>query len=1212
MKLFRALVALVFLPVTLAAGATNYTVLAWNNLGMHCMDADFSVFSILPPYNTIAAQAVDGTGHLVTNALTLTYQAVADPTGSINKTSAGKGNFWTDVQPLFGLSLSVDVGLPVPGPNSFSMPGTNNVPQTMMFEPSRSWFVAYGIPITPYDDTLTKNAYPMMRVAAKSGSTTLAKTDIVLPVSDEMDCSACHASGSGPAAMPAAGWVNDPNPQRDYRLNILLKHDELNGTTLMSATPVLCASCHLSEALPGSGQPGTSALTAAVHRRHATVIDPTNGLTLDASANRSACYRCHPGSETKCLRGAMGKAVASDGSMAMQCQSCHGNMSAVGSSSRTGWLDEPSCQSCHTGTAANNNGAIRYTSVFDTPGHRRVAVNQTYATNPNVPASGFSLYRFSRGHGGLYCEACHGSTHAEFPSSHANDNIANTQHQGHEGMMVECNACHGAQPSTVTGGPHGLHPLGATWVSSHANAVETGGAAQCQACHGTDYRGTVLSRSQANRTLSTDYGTKFFWRGFQISCYACHNGPSSETASPNHPAVVANTTGSTTANVSTAIPLTATDADGNTLTLRVVSQPARGTAGLSGTAATYFPDGAFAGVDTFTVAAWDGYTDSNLATVTVTVAASPATGSGLRGDYFDNMDFTGLKISRVDTNVNFDWGTGSPDASIGSDAFSVCWRGWVVPATTQTYAFYTVSDDAARLWINGKLLVNNWTSHSATTNSGAITLLAGQQYDVAMDYFENAGRATAKLLWSTAGQPAGVLPASVLFPQTGLRGEYYGSTNLTGWKLNRVDSQVNFDWGTGSPDALVATNRFSVRWTGSVVARFSETYTFSTVSDDGVRLWINGVQLVNNWTNHGATTNSGTIALTAGKAYDVKMEYYDNTGRAVAKLLWASASQSRQPIPSVWLRPNIGVFALYYPNLNMGGTATTNLASKIDFDWGSGRPTYTVQTNNFSLHAFGQIMPRYSQAYTFYTVSDDAVKLWVNGALIISNWTTHAATTNTGTITLTAGQKYDVRLDYFEGTGNAVMKLLWSSASQSKEIIPPLQWFLATNITTAALGTAPVAGVAAAVPGGIRLILDSPGLATKDTNAGTRRSTLARRSLGEGGSEVHVVAVDCADLTGQWNLTRTGADEGFVVEWELAPVAPYVYEIRCASADSTPVVAGHVVLAPDNALNAYLDEPCAFGPLSATGTFDPDRYELRLSGINEAGEELTLTGTREE
>jgi hypothetical protein len=303
-------------------------------------------------------------------------------------------------------------------------------------------------------------------------------------------------------------------------------------------------------------------------------------------------------------------------------------MSAVGASGRLGWLEEPSCQSCHTGTATHNNGEIRYTSVFDAPGHVRQAVDQTFATTPNVPLAGLSLYRFSTGHGGLKCEACHGSTHAEFASTHANDNVQSVERQGHVGMLVECGACHGgAQPATMNGGPHGMHPLGQAWVNAHPDLVGEGGdPTPCQSCHGTDYRGTVLSRAQASRTLSGESGTKQVWRGFQIGCYTCHLGPHNGDPNPNRAAVV--TTGasvSTPVDVPLPITLSARDPDGNPLTLRIVSQPAHGTTGINGTLATYVPEPGFAGIDSFTFAAWDGSTDSNLGTVTVNVAGSAAT-----------------------------------------------------------------------------------------------------------------------------------------------------------------------------------------------------------------------------------------------------------------------------------------------------------------------------------------------------------------------------------------------------------------------------------------------------------------------------------------------------------------------------------------------------------------------------------------------------------
>src|SRR5581483_1203134 len=278
-----------------------------------------------------------------------------------------------------------------------------------------------------------------------------------------------------------------------------------------------------------------------------------------------------------------------------------------------------------TGTAIANSGQIRFMSALDASGKRRVAADATFATNPDTPAPGTSLYRFSAGHGDLACESCHGSTHAEFPSSHRNDNLQSIALQGHAGTLSECTACHPQTPATISGGPHGMHPVGQVWVDRHHDLVgENGaGAAQCRSCHGADYRGTVLSRAQADRVLTGEsFGTKRVWRGFQIGCYGCHNGPFNDDRNPNRAAVVSDATIATAKNAAVSVALAASDPDGNALALRIVSQPAHGTAGLSGRTATYTPAPGFVGSDQFTFAAWDGSTDSNLGTVHATVSGS--------------------------------------------------------------------------------------------------------------------------------------------------------------------------------------------------------------------------------------------------------------------------------------------------------------------------------------------------------------------------------------------------------------------------------------------------------------------------------------------------------------------------------------------------------------------------------------------------------------
>jgi hypothetical protein len=527
-------------PASGGPGSGPFKLIGWNDLGMHCMDGkDYSVFAVLPPYNTIHAHLVDLSGKLVKSpaGVTVTYQAVADPlTNTLNTTSIGKTNFWTYVAALGLGNLSPDVGL-----KGYAMPGMSNTPQAMGFSTTDNTWLAEGIPILNYSDNGTTNYFPMMRLTAKnSNGAVLASTDIVLPTSDEMSCAICHASGTGTAAArPTMGWVNNPDIAKDTKFNILRKHDDrFKSMTLYqtaatqvgystagleataATTPVLCYKCHASNALAMNGVAGIEAMTTAMHGMHASAVDPATGITLGASTARAACYTCHPGPKTQCLRGAMATLKTSTGANAIECQSCHGTMTAVANTSRQGWLTEPNCQSCHTGLASSTNTTLAYTSVFSSGTTVRTPADNTFATNANTPATGLSMYRFSSGHGGLQCEACHGSTHAEFSTPIVNDNVQSIALQGHSGMLSECSTCHATVPTTTNGGPHGMHPVGASWVSRHPDVAEHNTAA-CQGCHGMDYRGTILSRMKADRTLAG----RTFTAGTMIGCYSCHNGP---------------------------------------------------------------------------------------------------------------------------------------------------------------------------------------------------------------------------------------------------------------------------------------------------------------------------------------------------------------------------------------------------------------------------------------------------------------------------------------------------------------------------------------------------------------------------------------------------------------------------------------------------------------------------------------------------------------
>ena len=167
---------------------------------------------------------------------------------------------------------------------------------------------------------------------------------------------------------------------------------------------------------------------------------------------------------------------------------------------------------------------------------------------------------------------------------------------------------------------------------------------------------------------------------------------------------------------------------------------------------------------------------------------------------------------------------------------------------------YTSSDN--NLWQNAVVAVNNNTATVTVPGYGVMTL--------------------------TGTSGAGQTPNS----GTGLRGEYFDNADLTNPKITRIDATVDFNWGTGSPDPTVGNDTFSARWTGQIEAPKSGIYTFSTTSDDGSRLWINNRLLIDNWTSPTTGSNLRRIKLVKGQLYDIRLEYYDQTGDAGMRLLW--------------------------------------------------------------------------------------------------------------------------------------------------------------------------------------------------------------------------------------------------------------------------------------------------------------------------------------
>ncbi len=526
-------------PVVSAQGTQLF---AWNDLGMHCADSDFSVFTLLPPFNDLNAQLVVN-GKLASTGYSLTYEATPDPSGSINTTSQYKTNFWDFDQLLFGTFLTPDVGM-----TGFPMASYNPAPMT--WNEAYNWYEATGIPVSPIDDNLNTNYFPLVKVTALDLSgQEIASSKAVLPISSEINCDTCHASNTGSSdAKPSAGWVNlVAGSEQDWRMNILRLHDEKNGnnpdydsllnlkgygnsleTSAANGNPVMCDGCHNSNALAVwgiNGETGVSDMTAAMHNRHAEVSLPGSNRTLDSIGTRDACYNCHPGRDTQCLRGAMGNPVDTAGQHIMECQSCHGSMQTVGNQARNGWFDMPTCQSCH-------HDGLRETEAINADGTFKSWSDTRFASNPNTPEAGTSLYRYSTGHGNLQCEACHNSTHAEFtdkPSANGNqvnENLRAIEAQGYAAAIRECTVCHTTMPGTVNGGPHGMHTIGQSWVSSHHSdsTFRTEPKSECFYCHGSTSSGSPLAVVKETKTLNN----RTFTAGTRITCWSCHNGPNTD------------------------------------------------------------------------------------------------------------------------------------------------------------------------------------------------------------------------------------------------------------------------------------------------------------------------------------------------------------------------------------------------------------------------------------------------------------------------------------------------------------------------------------------------------------------------------------------------------------------------------------------------------------------------------------------------------------
>ncbi len=244
---------------------------------------------------------------------------------------------------------------------------------------------------------------------------------------------------------------------------------------------------------------------------------------------------------------------------------------------------------------------------------------------------------------------------------------------------------------------------------------------------------------------------------------------------------------------------------------------------------------------------------------------------------------------------------------------------------------------------------------------------------------------------------------------------YWNNMALSGPPvLQRSEPNLDYHWGTGSPGPGVQADGFSARWSRYLDLAVG-TYRFTATSDDGMRVYVNGSLIINEWYDHSTKTVSADKTLAAGH-HLIVVEYYENTVDAVARLTWA-------PVTNI-----INWRGEYYNNKTLSGTpALVRDDAQINFKWSTGSPAPGVIGKDGFSARWTRSLNLAAGSYRFSMTVDDGGRLWVNGHLLIDAWKDQAPRTYTG-ILYVPGGALPVKMEYYENTGGATAQLSWTKA----------------------------------------------------------------------------------------------------------------------------------------------------------------------------------------
>lgn len=264
--------------------------------------------------------------------------------------------------------------------------------------------------------------------------------------------------------------------------------------------------------------------------------------------------------------------------------------------------------------------------------------------------------------------------------------------------------------------------------------------------------------------------------------------------------------------------------------------------------------------------------------------------------------------------------------------------------------------------------------------------------------------------------------------------EYFNNLYLSGTPAFTRCETINFNWGAGGPGNGIGTDNFSVRWTGRIYLS-AGTYTSIATADDGIRVWLDNIPVINAWQDQGYTEYRASREVATTGYHTFRIEYYEHGGQAAAAFRWVSGVSC--PTISGWQ-------AKYWGNSSMAGTPfTCRNDPDINFNWGTGSPVYglpALPADAFSAQWTRSIYFSPGR-YRFHLAGDDGVRLWIDGAPVIDEWRDQGYTAYSGDRTWSTGGTHGFRVEYYENTGGAAVRLWWEPAPADKLVVSNRQFF---------------------------------------------------------------------------------------------------------------------------------------------------------------------------